>query len=98
MGPGCLACAYRQRDKGSLLNVAKLEVFALGICGLARDQVQPELLSSLERDWSQADCRAERADLVERVGAHVAVADEVRQRHLRAVHEPQDGRGCRVVA
>ncbi len=65
---------------------------------LARDQVQSELSLGLKRDWYESGRRAKRADLVERVGTHVAVADEVGQRHLRVVHEPQDGLRRRVVA
>ena len=95
---GRLARADGQRDERRFLDVAELKLLVGGILWLARDQVQPELLLGFQLGGLQAGCFAERADLVERVGAHVPVAHEVGERHLRVVHEPQDGRGGRVVA
>ena len=60
--------------------------------------MQSELLLGFQRDRHEPGRRAERANLVKHVGAHVSVAYEIRKRHFRAVHEPQDGRRGRVVA
>ena len=57
----------------------------------AGNEMQPEFRAPLEANGQQRCANAQRAHFSQRIAAHIAVTDHIRERHLNVVHQPNNG-------